>query len=232
MSRIVLLPGFDGDASLRAEFTAELARRHEVRAISYPNRPLGSLDQYRVHAMGELPVDWRPVLLAESFGGLVATRWAALDARVEALVLCGSFARNPVGAAAALGASWPGLVKLGPLFTSPIAHASGDPRRRRWTEGLTRTLAELRPDVVAERLRLIAAEDVAPALRGLRIPVIVVHFEGDLVIGAGAREHLVAACHEPHVMRLPGPHFALETRPVETARAIEERLEAVLGPRA
>ena len=232
MSRIVLLPGFDGDASLRAEFVGELARRHEVRAISYPNRPLGSLDQYRVHAMGELPVDWRPVLVAESFGGLVAARWAAIDARIEALVLCGSFARNPVGAAAALGASWPGLVKLGPLFTSPIAHVSGDPRRRRWAEGLTRTLAELRPDAVAERLRLIATEDVAPALRALRIPVIVVQFEGDLVIGAGAQAHLVAACHEPHVLRLPGPHFALETRPVETARAIEERLEAVLGPRA
>ena len=50
-SRIVFLPGFDGDASLRDEFVRELSRRHEVRAISYPNRVLGSLDQYRAHAI-------------------------------------------------------------------------------------------------------------------------------------------------------------------------------------
>jgi pimeloyl-ACP methyl ester carboxylesterase len=81
-------------------------------------------------------------------------------------------------------------------------------------------------------LRLIAVEDVGPTLASLRIPVLVVQFEGDLVIGPHARGHLESVCHDPHVLRLPGPHFALETRPVETARAIEERLEAVLGLRA
>ena len=232
MSRIVFLPGFDGDAALRGEFVAELGRRHEVRAVSYPNRPLGSLDQYRVHAMGELPVDWRPVVVAESFGGLVAARWAAMDSRVEALVLCGSFARNPVGVAASLGASWPGLVKMGPLFTNPIAHASGDARRRRWAQGLTQALHTLREDVIAERLRLIAAEDVGPALATLRIPVMVVQFDADLVIGGPARAHLESVCHNPHVLRLPGPHFALETRPLETARAIAAALEAVLPSQA
>jgi pimeloyl-ACP methyl ester carboxylesterase len=232
MSGIVFLPGFDGDASLRAEFVEALRAAHEVRAVSYPSRALGSLDAYRVHAMGEAPVDWKPVLVAESFGGLVAARWAALDARVRALVLCGSFARNPVGLAAALGASWPGMVKLGPLFTNPIAHASGDPRRRRWAEGFGRALGALPDEVIAERLRLIAAEDVGPALAALRIPVVVVQFDGDLVIGPGARAHLERVCHNPHVLRLPGPHFALETRPAECARAIGERLAAVLGERA
>jgi pimeloyl-[acyl-carrier protein] methyl ester esterase len=232
MSQIVLLPGFDGDATLRREFVAELARRHEAHAVSYPNKPLGSLDQYRVHAMGEVPVDWKPILVAESFGGLVATRWAAMDSRVRALVLCGSFARNPVGLAAAFGASWPGLVKMGPLFTNPFAAASGDARRRRWSQGLTRALETLREDVVAERLRLIATEDVGPVLGGLRIPVVVVQFQDDLVIGPLARGHLESVCHNPHVLRLPGPHFALETRPLESARAILAGLEAVLPSRA
>ncbi len=80
MSQIVFLPGFDGNAELRRDFTAALGKRHEVRAVSYPNRTLGSLDAYRVQAMGEAPVDWRPVLVAESFSGLVATGWASVDA--------------------------------------------------------------------------------------------------------------------------------------------------------
>jgi pimeloyl-[acyl-carrier protein] methyl ester esterase len=232
MTQIVLLPGFDGDATLRREFVEELRRRHEIRAVSYPNTALGSLDQYRVHAMGEVPVDWKPILVAESFGGLIAARWAAMDSRVRALVLCASFARNPVGLAASLGASWPGLVKMGPLFTNPLAHASGDERRRRWSQGLGRAMGSLREDVVAERLRLIATEDVGPVLAALRIPIVVVQFEGDLVIGPAARDHLESVCHNPHVLRLPGPHFALETRPLESARAILAGLDAVLPKRA
>jgi len=132
MSQLVFLPGFDGDAGLRREFLDALAARHQVRAVSYPNRALGSLDGYREHAMAQVPVDWKPILVAESFSGLVAARWAAMDSRVEAIVLCGAFARNPVGHAAVLGVMLPGLVKLGPTFMGPISWASGDERRQRF----------------------------------------------------------------------------------------------------
>ena len=232
MSGIVFLPGFDGDATLREEFVRELGRGHAVRPVSYPNHVMGSLDAYRLHAMAQAPVDWRPVLVAESFGGLVAARWAAVDSRVQALVLCGSFARNPAGAATAWGAFWPGLVKLGPFFANPLPAMSKDPRRRRWSEGFRRSLGALRDDVVSERLRLIATEDTGPALRQLRVPVLLVQFEDDLVILPHAREHLESVCHNPHVLRLPGPHFAIETRPVESARAITAKLAALLPKRA
>ena len=232
MTPVVFLPGFDGDAALRHEFVAELARHRPVRAVSYPNRMLGSLDAYRAHAMAEAPVDWRPVLVAESFGGLVAARWAALDPRVRALVLCGSFARNPVGAAAALGAAWPGLVKLGPVLWGPVARASGNARRIRWADGFARSLGELRDDVVAERLALIAGEDAAPGLARLAIPLVLVQFDSDRVVGRAARAHLEAACHNARVLKLPGPHFALETRPRETAAAIEAELARLLPPAA
>src|SRR6476659_1635481 len=132
MSPIVFLPGFDGAASLRREFVDSLGARHAVRAVTYPNRTLGSLDGYRDHAMSVAPVDWKPILVAESFSGLVAARWAAIDARVQAVVLCGAFARNPVGHAASLGAMLPALVKLGPAFMAPVAWASADKRRSDW----------------------------------------------------------------------------------------------------
>jgi pimeloyl-ACP methyl ester carboxylesterase len=220
MSRVVFLPGFDGRAELRREFLDGLASRHEVRAASYPNRVLGSLDAYRDHAMTAAPVDWKPVVVAESFSGLVAARWAAIDARVAALVLCASFARNPVGRMASLGALLPGLVKVGPAFMRPIAHASGDARRQRWAAGLSGALTALDDDVVAERLRLIANEDAGPDLSALRIPVLLVQFTGDEVIGPAAQAHLERVCHKPRVLRLDGPHFALETRPAECAAAI------------
>lgn len=224
MSQLIFMPGFDGRAELRGEFTRALAQRHEVRAVSYPNRILGSLDAYRDHAMAEAPVDWKPVLVAESFSGLVAARWAATDSRVCALVLCASFARNPVGHAAALGAILPALVKLGPAFMAPMAWATSDARRTRWGEGLSRALVGLDDAVVAERLRLIAGEDVSDSLRSLSIPVVVVHFESDLVIPGSARAHLEAACANPRILRLEGPHFAIATHPAECAAAISASL--------
>lgn len=224
MSQLVFLPGFDGHAELRREFLDALALHHEVRAVSYPNRALGSLDAYREHAMGEVPVDWQPVLVAESFSGLVAARWAAIDSRVRALVLCASFARNPVGPAAAMGASFPGLVKLGPMVMGPMPWDANDARRTLWAAGLARALAALDDGVVAERLRLIASEDVSAQLQALRIPTIVVHFDSDHVIGPRARAHLESVCRNPRVVRLEGPHFAIATRPLECAAAISASL--------
>jgi pimeloyl-ACP methyl ester carboxylesterase len=97
--------------------------------------------------MSQVAVDWKPVLVAESFSGLIAARWAAIDSRVRALVLCASFARNPMGYATGFGAAWPELVKLGPALMRPCgaiffrsrapalvrgarAHRGGPPRRR------------------------------------------------------------------------------------------------------
>jgi pimeloyl-ACP methyl ester carboxylesterase len=227
MSPIVFLPGFDGDARLRQDFMNELGRSHRVRGVSYPNRMLGTVDGYRAHAMGMVPVDWEPFLVAESFGGLIAARWASLDPRVKGIVLCGAFARNPVSFAAGLGASLPGLVKLTPMLTSPLARISGDPLRLRWSTAFTQSLAALDDAVVAERLRLISTEDVGPILAGLRVPVILVQFDADQVVGPASQAHLESVCHNANVLRLPGPHFAIETKPRECAQAIGERIRAL-----
>jgi pimeloyl-ACP methyl ester carboxylesterase len=224
MTPIVFMPGFDGDASLREPFVRVLGLRHEVHAISYPSRCLGSIEGYRDHAMACVPVDCRPVLVAESFSSLVAAHWAAVDPRVRGIVLCGGFARNPVGWAARAGALLPAVVRHAPSLWSPLARVSGDAARVQWSRGFGNTMARLPSAVIAERLRLIGQENTAGTLRTLCVPILVVQFEGDQVIGAGARDHLEAVCHNAQVLRLPGPHFAIEVRPQECAEAIGGRI--------
>lgn len=230
MSPIVFLPGFDGVAALREDFLGRLRGGFEVRAVTYPNRRLGSLDGYLQHAMAQAPVDWRPVVVAESFSGLVAARWAAIDPRVEALVLCGAFARNPMGLLTHWGASLPGVVRWGPTLLPPTASAS--PLRERWARGFRSALRGLAADVVAERLELIATEDAGPSLAALAIPVVLVQFQGDEAIRKPARDHLEAVCHNAQVLRLPGPHFAIESRPGDCAAAIAEVLNELHPARA
>jgi len=135
------------------------------------------------------------------------------------LILCGAFARNPVWVAS-LGAALPSVVRFGAQFLGPLRAASADPARREWSMAFSRTLKALDPEVIAERLRLIAEENVSEDLRALRIPVILLQFNGDLVVGPGARGELESVCHNARVIRHPGPHFALETQPRSCADAL------------
>ena len=73
-------------------------------------------------------------------------------------------------------------------------------------------------------MQLIAEEDVSEDLRALRIPVILLQFDGDLVVGPGARGELETVCHNARVIRHPGPHFALETQPRSCADALRGAL--------
>jgi len=224
-TEIVFLPGFDGDASLRAPFVEALAERRPTRAVGYPNRPLGSLNGYARFAAGELAAESRPVIIAESFSGLVAARWAAKDPHVAGLVLCGAFARSPV-ALAALGARLPSISQfLGAHFLNPIGFMPADPARRRWSQGLSHAVASLQRDVIAERLRLIAEEDVSRDLRAVRVPVVVVEYAEDLVVRPSSTAHLASCCASPVRVRLEGPHFAIETRPRESAAALLPHLD-------
>ena len=223
-TEIVFLPGFDGAAELREEFVQVLASIAPARSIGYPNRTLETLNGYARFAAAQVGPESRPVLVAESFSGLVAARWAAQDPHVAAIVICGGFARSP-NAWASLGASMPSTAQFfGANFTNPMSLMSGDPARKRWSQALATALGALHRDVVAERLRIIATEDVSAELKGLRIPVILAHFKEDIVVGADSLEVLEAACHDPVVVTIPGPHFTIETRPREAAEALRLHL--------
>jgi pimeloyl-[acyl-carrier protein] methyl ester esterase len=223
-TEILFMPGFDGVAELRDEFVQSLGAIAPTRAIGYPNKPLDTLNGYARFAAAHVGAESRPVLVAESFSTLVAIRWAAQDPHVAGLVLCCGFVRNPV-ALARLGASMPGAAQfVGANFVNPMNYFSGDPARRRWSQALGTAIRSLHRDVVAERLRLIATEDVGTELSSLRIPVVLAQFQDDAVIGTEHREALEAACHEPRIVRMAGPHFNIEIRPRDVANAVKPQL--------
>ncbi|MBC8024138.1 MAG: hypothetical protein H7Y14_13520, partial [Burkholderiales bacterium] len=201
-TEIVFLPGFDGVGELREEFVAELGSVAPARAIGWPNRKLDTLNGYARFAAAQVSPESRPVLVAESFAGLIAARWAAQDPHVAALVLCGAFARNPVPWSA-LGASMPATAQFfGANFVNPMSLLSGDAARKRWSQALATAIRSLDRDVIAERLRIVSTEDVGAELQSLRIPIVLAQFQDDVVIGAAARAALEAACSKPRVVRI------------------------------
>ena len=223
-TEILFLPGFDGVAELRSEFVQALGAIAPARAIDYPNKPLSTLNGYARFAASQISAESRPVVIAESFSGLVAARWAAQDPHVAALVLCAGFVRNPV-ALSGLGASMPAAAQFfGANFMNPMSYLSGDPARLRWSQALGTAIRSLHRDVVAERLRLISTEDVTSELGSLRVPIVLAQFQDDSVIGADHREELETACGDPRIVRVAGPHFNIEIRPLMVAEAIKPQL--------
>ena len=225
---ILFLPGFDGSARLREPFVGALRAHNAARAIGYPNRTLGSLNGYCRYAAAQASPQARHILVAESFSGLVAARWASMDPHVEAIVLCGSFARNPVRWLASLGAALPEVVRFGARLLRAIPPATRDPLHLRWSREFNDTIIALDDAVIAERLRIIAEDDVSHELQSLKIPIVLVQFDRDQVVGVRARSELEAACRNADIVRLPGPHFALEVRPRECAEAIGVKIRSLL----
>jgi pimeloyl-ACP methyl ester carboxylesterase len=228
-TEILFMPGFDGVGELRREFVEALAAIAPASAIAYPNRMLESLNGYARFASSQVSAESRPVLVAESFSGLVAARWAAHDPHVAALVLCGAFASNP-NSLSELAASWPGTAKFfGANIMNPMAFFTTDPVRKRWSHALKAAVGSLDKKVIAERLRIIATDDVGAQLRGLRIPIVIAHFQDDVVIDPQSRSVLESFCHDPQVINVAGPHVAIETRPRETAAALKPHLAALFA---
>jgi hypothetical protein len=50
-------------------------------------------------------------------------------------------------------------------------------------------------------------------------------------VGRSARSELEAVCRNAHIVRFPGPHYALEVRPRECAEAIGGKIRSLFQAR-
>ena len=93
---LVLLPGLDGTGKLFSEFVKSLGSSVDSRIVAYPKDLALGYDELETLVLAALPRDRRFILLGESFSGPIAIRIAARSpAGLVALILCGTFAKNP-----------------------------------------------------------------------------------------------------------------------------------------
>jgi pimeloyl-ACP methyl ester carboxylesterase len=103
MTTLVLLPGMDGSGLLFRSFISALDSDLTPLVIDYPGAQCLSYSQLTSLVQQRLPPRERYFLLGESFSGPVAIAVAAASPmNLAGLVLCGTFARNPFPALAAL----------------------------------------------------------------------------------------------------------------------------------
>lgn len=222
MTTLVLLPGLDGTGKLFEPFIRELPADWRVVVVGYPTDDRQGYEELASVALAAVPADGPLVLLGESFSGPVAIQLAsALAPRVEALVLCCTFARNPRP-----GLSWlsfffgglPSPAAMPAALSSRAllgAHASAESRTL-----LRQTLAALPAAVVRARLKAVMTVNVLPLLCQLKTPVLYLQASSDLIVPARAAEDLPQALPSLEIVRLAGPHGLLQVAPKAAAVAV------------
>jgi pimeloyl-[acyl-carrier protein] methyl ester esterase len=219
---LVLLPGMDGSGLLFQPFIEALGvvGEFDVRTIAYPERePLGyaALTDLASAALPAGPL----VLLGESFSGPIALALAARCAdRVQGVILCCSFVRNP-------RPGWPWLLPLlrrAPMPAPPPALISRALLGRHTTAPLQAQLAQalagVTPDVLRARLVAVGSVDASAALSALRAPLLYLRANEDRLVPASALSWVQQLRPDVSVATFEAPHALLQACPAQAAAAV------------
>jgi len=226
MAILVLLPGLDGTGQLFSDFIAALGAYVEVIVVSYPNDiPLDYLELEAI-ARSLLPQDKPFFLLAESFSGPIGISIAASPPPgLLGLILCASFARNPLPALAPLRLVLPTL----PVAVLPIALLSffllgrfSTPAHR---SSLARSLVLVAPAVLKTRAREALSVDVSDLLSRITIPVLYLRASEDRVVPRASSELIVLQLPKAKVVEFPAPHFLLQVLPTPVGSSVVEFMQ-------
>ena len=230
--KLVLLPGMDGTGRLFADFVAALGDGFHTVVVSYPrDRSLSYAElEQLVSSANALSEPF--VLLAESFSTPVAVRCAAsASENLKALVLCAGFVSSPAR----------GLKRLVALALSPIFFRWNPPNfvLRSLLVGrgadssllgaIREALSEVKPDILAARLRFVLNCDERMSLRRLELPVLFIRPTQDGLIPDWSYEEIRASNPVVEMIEVDGPHLILQANPMETAKIVSDFVRANLG---
>jgi pimeloyl-[acyl-carrier protein] methyl ester esterase len=217
--RAVLLPGLDATGLLFTAFADQLQPEFQTSIVDYPTHV--RLDYAALEARFDLPSE--PfILIAESFSGPLAIRLAASKPpHLQGLVLAASFARCPSK-----------LLKLfAPLLRPQMFRMAPPDALLRWAllgadaqvldlGALRQAIMRVAPDVLAARLRAIAAVDVTAEFMQLRLPTLYIAGSSDRLVRNAVATDLQRAKPDLEIAILNAPHMVLQRRPAEAAAAV------------
>ena len=219
---LVLMPGLDGTGLLFERLVSALPPNIRTCIVEYPNGTV-PLEKYAAVVAGRLP-SGRVVLLAESFSGIVALYLLRKhDVLAEKVIFVASFGSTPRRYLRMLLPFFPALAWAVPLIPSAAWRffclgAGATPVD---IAKLKAVLAQVNPRVVAHRLKLVASARIADDPR-IDVPAYYLQAEGDRLVPHNAAEHLRRLFSRFTLLRVPGPHFLLQTSSAECAQLIAD----------
>jgi pimeloyl-ACP methyl ester carboxylesterase len=220
MAKLILLPGLDGTGELFAPFIDALGG-FKTQVVSYPPDRAMSYAEHQAFAQAKLPPDEDYVLLAESFSGPVGIAIAAMaPARLKGLILCGTFASNPLpvfGPLRRIIGAFP-AVRVPPALAAPWLYAGrGTPELRRLH---AQAMSRVAPSTINARVAAILAVDYRAQLRLIEVPMMYLRATADRLIPAAAGQAILQLRPDVEMTEIDAPHFLLQTEPVRCAAMV------------
>jgi pimeloyl-[acyl-carrier protein] methyl ester esterase len=229
-AKLVLLLGLDGTGLLFKPVLDALPTELRPEVIRYPADQSLDLGELAALVLRQLPSS-KAVLLAESFSGLVALALLVnAPSRIQGVIFVGAFAEPPR----------PLLLRFAPLVSQSAALMRSTPSfmLRQFCLGkdatagdlniLRETVASVSPAVLAQRLALIGMRHSFGRAR-FDVPACYLRPSDDKLVPASAVKWFQQRFKKLAVEEIDGPHFLLQAKPRESARAIEKAMQALVA---
>lgn len=229
---LVLLPGLDGTGEHFAPLLRELPNTIAAVVVRYPvDRALG-YDELLPLALEQLPADRPFVLVGESFSGPLAIRVAAQrTSGLRALVLVATFHRRPVAPWLAMARPFVRdfvFARPPPAFMIRRLLAGADASEE-FVSRFQASVASVRGDVLATRVRAALDVDVSAAIVDVRVPITYLAAAEDALVRRAIPDELRALVPSIEVRKFASPHLLLQRRPREAAAALGEVVAQLAG---
>ena len=228
---LVLLPGLDGTGLLFGPLRSALPSTFPVEVVSYPPDRVVGYAALADEVADRLPPDGPFVLVAESFGGPLATLLAARrPAGLIGLVLCATFVTwpRPWLGRIVRPLAWPLPLRIYPAYRR--WRARGRPATGSWVAA-AEAARGVDPAVLADRVRSVFAVDVRAALSACPVPILYLRAASDRLVPPRNARLVRRLRPDATVVRIKSSHQLLQRRPAECAASIVRFARAVYaGP--
>jgi pimeloyl-ACP methyl ester carboxylesterase len=224
--KLVLLPGLDGTGDLFAPLLAELPDV-DCQVINYPPDREMDYAEHEALVRSRLPPD-DYLLLAESFSGPVGLSIAASEPpRLRGLILCCSFASNPLPVFSPLSrlVGFLPAAKLPARWLAPFLYAGhASPALRRLHAD---AMAKVSARALRARVASILGVDRTPLLHRISVPMLYMLARQDRLIPRSAFNKIDRLRPDVQLQQIDGPHFLLQTQPARSATVIRDFLRFI-----
>ena len=223
-SRLILLPGLDGTGDLFAPLLSVIPRSVSARVIAYPCERRLSYDELFGLLENLLAAENEMILLAESFSGPLALRYASVNPeRVRGVILCGSFIRSPVP-------RWLGIFVRPVVFHLPLPAffilrlLVGPGASDELVRAVRRAIQKVRPCILAWRMKDVFEVDCADALRRCAVPILYLAAARDALVRRSSVEGILAIRSDVEIRTIDAPHLLLQREPAAAWKKISQFL--------
>lgn len=227
---LVLLPGLDGTGSLFAPLLSVLPEEFIPVVVTYPTDKVLYYEQLYPYIREVMPWDEPFVLLAESFAGPLALKFAAEQhENIHALVLCSAFFSK----IAAPSASWTSFFTKEKWFERATPGSAvkqlvtGGVCEPALLASIKAAISAVKPEVLAHRVRLMFETDVTTALKELRAPLLCLTGAEDKLGTGEAMQGLLEIKPNAAHVTFDTSHLVVQTKPREAIDAIIRFLQSL-----